>query len=130
MYVPLRQSMPYILFAQQRRLTPMGTHSGCDNNRLDFDFNETWSLFCALDVSQLDTTLFLPHSLANHTILPPMKDGDKKELEKMEDEEMVVCDIPHQSIATSALTGYHLKIWVTEQSKSFLMDKILQTNFS
>ena len=43
---------------------------------------------------------------------------------------MVVCDIPHQSIATSALTGYHLKIWVTEQSKSFLMDKILQTNFS
>ena len=123
----------------------MGTHSGCDNNRLDFDFNETWSLFCALDVSQLDTTLFLPHSLANHKILPPMKDGDKKELEKMEvydlqfkfarretmeDEEMVVCDIPHQSIATSALTGYHLKIWVTEQSKSFLMDKILQTNFS
>ena len=62
-----------------------------------------------------------------------IKDGDKKELEKlevydlqfkfarretMEDEEMIVCDIPHQSIATSALTGYHLKIWVTEKSKS------------
>ena len=61
-----------------------------------------------------------------------IKDGDKKELEKlevydlqfkfarretMEDEEMIVCDIPHQSIATSALTGYHLKIWVTEKSK-------------
>ena len=74
-----------------------------------------------------------------------MHDGDKKELEKMEvydlqfkfarretleDEEMVVCDIPHQSIATSALTGYHLKIWVTEQSKSFLIDKLLQTNFT
>ena len=37
--------------------------------------------------------------------------------ETMEDEEMIVCDIPHQSIATSALTGYHLKIWVTEKSK-------------
>ena len=35
----------------------------------------------------------------------------------MDDEVMTVCDIPHQSIATSALTGYHLKVWVTEKSK-------------
>ena len=37
--------------------------------------------------------------------------------ETMDDEVMTVCDIPHQSIATSALTGYHLKVWVTEKSK-------------
>lgn len=73
-----------------------------------------------------------------------MQDGDKKELEKLEvydlqfkfarretleDEEMVVCDIPHQSIATSALTGYHLKIWVTEQSKFFLRDDCLKPDY-
>ena len=28
---------------------------GCDNNRLDYAFEETWSLYCALDVSHLST---------------------------------------------------------------------------
>ena len=73
-----------------------------------------------------------------------IKDGDKKELEKlevydlqfkfarretMEDEEMIVCDIPHQSIATSALTGYHLKIWVTEKSKYIYIIYIFKRNY-
>ena len=50
--------------------------------------------------------------------------------ETMEDEEMIVCDIPHQSIATSALTGYHLKIWVTEKSKSiYIYIYIFQRNY-
>ena len=79
----------------------------CDNNRLDYAFEETWSLRCDLS------------------------DGDKKEIEKqeiydlefrfarrdtVEDETIVSCQIPHQNIADSALTGYHLKIWVTEKS--------------
>ena len=97
------------------------------------------------DVSHSAQLPFYPIDRLTKIPPPTLQDGDKKELEKMEvydlqfkfarretleDEEMVVCDIPHQSIATSALTGYHLKIWVTEQSKSFLIDKLLQTNFT
>jgi hypothetical protein len=36
--------------------------------------------------------------------------------ETIDDEAIVKCDLPHES-ETTALTGYHLKIWVTEMSQ-------------
>ena len=33
----------------------------------------------------------------------------------LDNEDLTVCEVPHESLVT-ALTGYHLKLWVTEMN--------------
>ena len=79
----------------------------CANTRLSYEFRETWNFVC--DISDGgDTDLKLME------IMPlEFRFGRR---ESIDDETIVTCDLPHESEQT-ALTSYHLKIYVTEMSE-------------
>ena len=79
----------------------------CANTRLSYEFRETWNFVC--DISDGgDTDLKLME------IMPlEFRFGRR---ESIDDETIVTCDLPHESEQT-ALTSYHLKIYVREMSE-------------
>ena len=79
----------------------------CANTRLAYDFKETWNFVCDIsDGGDVDLKLM--------EIMPLEFRFARRET--IDDEGIVTCDLPHES-ETTALTGYHLKIWVTEMSE-------------
>jgi len=79
----------------------------CANTRLAYDFKETWHFVCDVsDGGDVDLKL--------QEIMPLEFRFARRQT--IDDEAIVTCDLPHES-ETTALTGYHLKIWVTEVSE-------------
>jgi hypothetical protein len=79
----------------------------CANTRLAYDFKETWNFVCDIsDGGDIDLKLM--------EIMPLEFRFARRET--IDDEAIVTCDLPHES-ETTALTGYHLKLWVTEMAE-------------
>ena len=79
----------------------------CANTRLSYEFKETWNFKCDIaDGGDADLKLMEIAPLAFRFA----------RRESIDDETVVVCDLPHESEQT-ALTSYHLKLWVTEMSE-------------
>ena len=79
----------------------------CANTRLSYTFKETWNFVCDIsDGGDIDLKLME---------VMPLEFRFARRL-SIDDEAIVTCDLPHES-ETTALTGYHLKIWVTELSQ-------------
>ena len=79
----------------------------CANTRLSYDFKETWNFVCDIsDGGDIDLKLME---------INPLEFRFARR-ETIDDETIVTCDLPHESEET-ALTGYHLKLWVTEMGE-------------
>lgn len=79
----------------------------CANTRLSYEFRETWNFVCDVsDGGDADLKLM--------EIMPlEFRFGRR---DSIDDETLVTCDLPHESEQT-ALTSYHLKIYVKEMSE-------------
>jgi hypothetical protein len=79
----------------------------CANTRLSYEFRETWNFECDVsDGGDADLKLM--------EIMPlEFRFGRR---DSIDDETLVTCDLPHESEQT-ALTSYHLKIYVKEMSE-------------